>query len=383
MPFLEIFIPGLPPRRFDLGAQPVTIGRGEGNAVVIEHEGVSRHHCTIVLERDRYVVIDAGGRNGVHVNGVRLQKGLLAEGANIQLGAVAIRFRDIGAAETVGFAPPPDTVGFAPRPEAVGFVPPPEAAGFDPPPEARPAPPPRRVRLLWPLIGVAVLLATLVTLDLTVWSGSEKPTTAGSPAPATTPVGSAAPAVTAAGSAATPAATAASLPAAWRGSLCCNRDFEMTDPSERDGIVRYRYRAWDRGSTATAEEGVMGVVAHGRKVDMMLVTASDQPVRRYDGIVAADGRLALGDAYPPDAKPSEHARKWWATIDAAPPQKSARPDLDHDSVGVLALWLSRRSDAWIVVERRLLQGPFKSVADVRALEIDAQSMTELGGADVR
>ncbi len=48
------------------------IGRAEGNHVVIEDEGVSRFHARLLYDNGSLWMQDAGSRNGVFVNGVRV-----------------------------------------------------------------------------------------------------------------------------------------------------------------------------------------------------------------------------------------------------------------------------------------------------------------------
>lgn len=48
------------------------IGRSPENAVVIQDEGVSRYHARLLFENGSLWLQDAGSRNGVFVNGVRV-----------------------------------------------------------------------------------------------------------------------------------------------------------------------------------------------------------------------------------------------------------------------------------------------------------------------
>ena len=53
-------------KRFD---QPeITIGRSPGSDVVLESDSVSRRHARIVVEPDRFVLVDAS-ENGSSING--------------------------------------------------------------------------------------------------------------------------------------------------------------------------------------------------------------------------------------------------------------------------------------------------------------------------
>lgn len=48
------------------------IGRSADNAVVVQDEGVSRYHARLLLDNGSLWLQDAGSRNGVFVNGVRV-----------------------------------------------------------------------------------------------------------------------------------------------------------------------------------------------------------------------------------------------------------------------------------------------------------------------
>ena len=48
------------------------IGRSADNAVVVQDDGVSRYHARLLFENGSLWLQDAGSRNGVFVNGVRV-----------------------------------------------------------------------------------------------------------------------------------------------------------------------------------------------------------------------------------------------------------------------------------------------------------------------
>ena len=48
------------------------IGRSADNAVVVHDEGVSRYHARLLFDNGSLWLQDAGSRNGVFVNGVRV-----------------------------------------------------------------------------------------------------------------------------------------------------------------------------------------------------------------------------------------------------------------------------------------------------------------------
>ena len=71
----------------------VHIGRGLSAAVRIDDATVSRKHAVIVQRADGAVILDDRSMNGVWVNGERVTEATLADGDEIALGRVAMRFR--------------------------------------------------------------------------------------------------------------------------------------------------------------------------------------------------------------------------------------------------------------------------------------------------
>ena len=54
------------------GQQEITIGREEGNSIVLPHISVSKRHARIIKENGNYFIVDNGSTNGVVVNNVRI-----------------------------------------------------------------------------------------------------------------------------------------------------------------------------------------------------------------------------------------------------------------------------------------------------------------------
>jgi ABC transport system ATP-binding/permease protein len=76
-----------------LGNEPVTVGRADGNAIVVKDDWVSRKHLEIVLGNDgRYYARDLGSANGLIVNGRPEQVAALKPGDLIQLGGYLLIF---------------------------------------------------------------------------------------------------------------------------------------------------------------------------------------------------------------------------------------------------------------------------------------------------
>ncbi len=58
-------------QQWDLGAEPLAIGRGAGADVIIEDDALSRRHFEIVQQGDHYELRDLNSQNGTWVDGQR------------------------------------------------------------------------------------------------------------------------------------------------------------------------------------------------------------------------------------------------------------------------------------------------------------------------
>jgi hypothetical protein len=80
------------PERFPLTKQAVTIGRGPQCDLQLLTHFVSREHARITLHGGRAVIEDAGSRNGVFVNSVRVDRQMLQQGDLVTIGDTQFRF---------------------------------------------------------------------------------------------------------------------------------------------------------------------------------------------------------------------------------------------------------------------------------------------------
>ena len=82
---------------------PRRVGRGEGEleaahgAVRDEADlpTVSRHHAEVRRTGDGFEVVDLGSRNGTKVNGLGVTRQHLADGDDLLVGAVPLRFEAV------------------------------------------------------------------------------------------------------------------------------------------------------------------------------------------------------------------------------------------------------------------------------------------------
>ena len=80
------------PKRFPLTKKTVTIGRGPQCDLQILTHFVSREHARITSSAGRILIEDAGSRNGVFVNSVRVDRQALQQGDLITIGDTQFRF---------------------------------------------------------------------------------------------------------------------------------------------------------------------------------------------------------------------------------------------------------------------------------------------------
>jgi pSer/pThr/pTyr-binding forkhead associated (FHA) protein len=71
------------------------IGRSPSSEIVLDDASVSRRHALITRRGDRTVILDDRSRNGIVVNGARVQDAALADGDEIALGNVALRYLEV------------------------------------------------------------------------------------------------------------------------------------------------------------------------------------------------------------------------------------------------------------------------------------------------
>ena len=60
------------PRRQEFLKGEITIGRVQGNDIVLPKQNVSKRHSRIVLKNGKFVITDLKSTNGTYVNGRKL-----------------------------------------------------------------------------------------------------------------------------------------------------------------------------------------------------------------------------------------------------------------------------------------------------------------------
>ncbi len=143
--------------RYELGAEPVTIGRSSTNTLTIQDSQVSGRHLQVLLQGTEYVLVDVGSSNGTVFNGTRLPPQtphVLRHGDIIIIGTtqLTVELTPTGfsaTSQSTVAGPPPvlpsEQMGFAPAPIAPNFGPPAQPGAPLPPqfgPAAQPGAPP-------------------------------------------------------------------------------------------------------------------------------------------------------------------------------------------------------------------------------------------------
>lgn len=88
-------------RMFDLRESPVSVGRIEGNDIVLNHPSVSRRHARFELRGDVWWIVDLNSTNGVKINGTPAPEAGLRSGDRLLIGSVEAEIRSIPA---IGFS---------------------------------------------------------------------------------------------------------------------------------------------------------------------------------------------------------------------------------------------------------------------------------------
>ena len=78
--------------RLEIGAEPLTIGRLPECDIVVSDPAVSRRHAEVRRRDGQFVVVDLDSTNGTRVNGAGVKDRVLADGDEIRVGTVSMRF---------------------------------------------------------------------------------------------------------------------------------------------------------------------------------------------------------------------------------------------------------------------------------------------------
>jgi pSer/pThr/pTyr-binding forkhead associated (FHA) protein len=90
---LTVYFPASPARVYLLpDSRPAVVGRDPGCDVVLDDDRVSRRHATFVYQGERWSATDTGSKNGLLVDGMPIESGLLKPRSWISFGGLIARF---------------------------------------------------------------------------------------------------------------------------------------------------------------------------------------------------------------------------------------------------------------------------------------------------
>jgi diguanylate cyclase (GGDEF)-like protein/uncharacterized protein (TIGR02996 family) len=78
----------------EAASAPVTVGRGEHNAIVLGGDSASRSHGRFEKRTDGWWVVDNGSTNGTYVNGQQKQDAPLSDGDRVRIGDTLLKVVD-------------------------------------------------------------------------------------------------------------------------------------------------------------------------------------------------------------------------------------------------------------------------------------------------
>ncbi len=81
--------------RFEVGDEPMTVGRSADCDVVLTDPTVSKHHFELRPHGGDVVLVDLGSTNGTRVNGLGVRDRVLVDGDAIRVGATVLRFEAV------------------------------------------------------------------------------------------------------------------------------------------------------------------------------------------------------------------------------------------------------------------------------------------------
>ena len=131
------------PRRQEFQKSEVTIGRVQGNDIILPKQNVSKRHSRIVVKDGKFIIVDLKSTNGTYVNGRKIASPMVIKSSDkIYIGDFIMSVDALDGASAmsggdVGLpSPMPDS-----RPTPMPAAPPPPAPKAPPPPPPRKPPP--------------------------------------------------------------------------------------------------------------------------------------------------------------------------------------------------------------------------------------------------
>ena len=83
-------------KTFSLDQESLSIGRDPGNQLHIDDPALSRRHCMVIREGERFKVRDLDSLNGTYVNRERIDEVALNNGDEVQIGKYRLTYIERG-----------------------------------------------------------------------------------------------------------------------------------------------------------------------------------------------------------------------------------------------------------------------------------------------
>ena len=91
--FLSVYSSGKLTEKLEIRSVPFSIGRGDGNDLVVQDQAISRFHAVIDRVDGRYIIEDHNSRNGLMVNHRKRDTAVLKSGDVITIAHIELYFR--------------------------------------------------------------------------------------------------------------------------------------------------------------------------------------------------------------------------------------------------------------------------------------------------
>jgi pilus assembly protein CpaF len=111
-------------KRLEFDKPEVTIGRVQGNDIILPKGNVSKRHSRIVLKDGKFIIVDLKSTNGTYVNGRKITSPLVVKGSDkIYIGDFILSIEELAGAGVAA----DDSAAMGARPRANTIPPPPPA----------------------------------------------------------------------------------------------------------------------------------------------------------------------------------------------------------------------------------------------------------------
>jgi len=109
-------------KRLEFDKPEVTIGRVQGNDIILPKGNVSKRHSRIVLKDGKFIIVDLKSTNGTYVNGRKITSPLVVKGSDkIYIGDFILSIEELagaGASDDAGSVSSPGVTANSAGPSA-------------------------------------------------------------------------------------------------------------------------------------------------------------------------------------------------------------------------------------------------------------------------